>query len=162
MLFSPWAGPPIQDGGLNTVSLARLVQASFPDVSRWEVHRQGGQQTSSASSRFLWADLLGHLPVPFSGVNRVSISISYEADWLGLSVSKLDLAYAHLELQVLAPKGAPLPVTETGYRSEFLDCGRVEASGGLKAFVAGWLDEAARGLTWRVAQAKWVQGDLFG
>ena len=94
--------------------------------------------------------------------NGVSISISYEADWLGLSVSKLDLAYAHLELQVLAPKGAPLPVTETGYRSEFLDCGRVEASGGLKAFVAGWLDEAARGLTWRVAQAKWVQGDLFG
>jgi len=59
--------------------------------------------------------------------NGVSISISYEADWLGLSVSKLDLAYAHLELQVLAPKGAPLPVTETGYRSEFLDRGLVEA-----------------------------------
>jgi len=53
-------------------------------------------------------------------------------------------------------------VTETGYRSEFLDCGLVEASGGLRAFVTGWLDEAARGLSWRVAQAKWVQGDLFG
>ena len=92
----------------------------------------------------------------------VSISISYEADWLGLSASGLDVGNAHLELQVLAPKGAPLPVTDTGYRSEFLECGLVEVAGGLRPFVQGWLDEAARSLSWRVAQAKWEQLDLFG
>ncbi len=49
----------------------------------------------------------------------------------------------HIELR--ATDKAPLPATETGYRSNFLPLGHVEAHGGAAAFVTAWLDyEAAR------------------
>lgn len=40
---------------------------------------------------------------------------------------------------------APLPVTETGYRSHFISAGTVAEHGGAVAFVTAWLEhEAAR------------------
>lgn len=32
----------------------------------------------------------------------------------------LSKGWSHIEIMVLKPKGAPLPITETGYRSHFL------------------------------------------
>lgn len=94
--------------------------------------------------------------------NDTLILVSYEADWFGLSALGLDEPYAHLELQVLAPREAPLPVTDTGYRSEFLDCGLVEEAGGPLEFVREWLDGMSDSQAWRVARARWEQRDLFG
>ncbi len=84
-----------------------------------------------------------------------AVRVKYEPNWLGGTNT------AHLELDVLDPEGAPLPVTDTGYRSHFLCCGIVEECGGPLAYVQRWLDEAARSPTWRNALARWNQLSLF-
>lgn len=86
----------------------------------------------------------------------LALAISYapEASFSG---------YAHLQVQVIAPaRDAPLPITETGYRSHFLLCGIVEEAGGPSAYVRAWLDGAARNPTWKRVRARWLQLDLFG
>lgn len=92
----------------------------------------------------------------------VAISVTYEADWMGRSEDPSDYAMAHVTVTVLSPEGAPLPVTETGYRSHFLPPGIVEEAGGPSAFALAWLDNTATGRAWERAHAKWNQRDLFG
>jgi uncharacterized membrane-anchored protein len=53
-----------------------------------------------------------------------------------------------LEVRVIEPERAPLPITDTGYRSHFLLAGIVEEAGGPAAYVRCWLDEAARHPRW--------------
>jgi hypothetical protein len=68
---------------------------------------------------------------------------------------------AHLELQTIEPAMAPLPVTDTGYRSHFISVGVVEATGGPAAYVQRWLNDEARRPAWRRVEAAWRQLDLF-
>ncbi len=50
-------------------------------------------------------------------------------------------------IEIMAEGRAPLPVTETGYRSHFIQAGTVAHHGGAVSFVTAWLDhEAARGM----------------
>lgn len=56
----------------------------------------------------------------------------------------------HIELRTEGK--APLPVTETGYRSHFTHKGTVTEYGGAVAFVAAWLDQEAERTGWRGAQ----------
>lgn len=58
-------------------------------------------------------------------------------DWRGYLIEvryrparKDDEYLSHLELEALEPARVPLPVTGTGYRSEFIGRGIVEAEGG--------------------------------
>jgi hypothetical protein len=87
--------------------------------------------------------------------------------WDGLTLSiryepSSYVGYAHLQVQVTAPeRGAPLPITETGYRSHFLPRGEVEMAGGPAAFVRNWLDEAARSPAWHRRRFRWRQLELF-
>lgn len=88
----------------------------------------------------------------------VTLSIGYEPSWLAMSE---DYGPAHLEIQAVEPERAPLPITETGYRSHFLARGIVEEAGGPVAYVRAWLDEAAREPEWKQAQSKRAQLSLF-
>lgn len=56
----------------------------------------------------------------------------------------------HIEIK--AEGRAPLPVTETGYRSHFIPRGTVAAHGGAVAFVTAWLDHEAARIGWSGAQ----------
>lgn len=56
----------------------------------------------------------------------------------------------HIELRTEGK--APLPVTETGYRSHFTHKGTVAEYGGAVAFVTAWLDHEAERTSWRGAQ----------
>lgn len=56
----------------------------------------------------------------------------------------------HIELR--SDGNAPLPVTETGYRSHFVPVGAVAEYGGMVAFVIGWLDHEAARSGWSGAQ----------
>lgn len=56
----------------------------------------------------------------------------------------------HIEIE--ADNRQPLPISETGYRSHFIDPGVIAAYGGALAFVTGWLDEAAELDGWHGAQ----------
>ena len=52
----------------------------------------------------------------------------------------------HIELR--AENKAPLPVTETGYRSHFMNRRAVAHHGGAVAFVMAWLDHEAERTDW--------------
>lgn len=56
----------------------------------------------------------------------------------------------HIEL--CTKNNEKLPVTQTGYRSHFMDKGTVEEHGGAVAFVTAWLDHEAEHTGWSNAQ----------
>lgn len=59
-------------------------------------------------------------------------------------------AIAHLEVRSISPERAPLPITETGYRSHYHPVGTVEAGEGtLVEQVTAWLDEEAKSKAWK-------------
>lgn len=88
----------------------------------------------------------------------VTLRVSYEPDYCDMGG---DRVFAHLQLQVLEPAKAPLPVTGTGYRSHHLPKWLVEEAGGPLPYVKAWLDQEGRSLEWRQAQAAARQLDLF-
>lgn len=54
----------------------------------------------------------------------------------------------HLTVETLEPQRAPLPITETGYRSSFLPKGSIPASDDPATHVEAWLDQAAKARSW--------------
>ena len=66
---------------------------------------------------------------------------------------------AHLEIH--AANRAPLPITETGYKSHFIDKETVEALGGPVAYARAWLDEAAASPEWKAKAQASRQLSLF-
>ncbi len=67
----------------------------------------------------------------------------------------------HWHLEVKAEGKAPLPITETGYRSHFCNPSDIEAAGGPETYVEAWLDYAARQSDWIEARAARQQLTLF-
>lgn len=72
----------------------------------------------------------------------VEIEITFTPDKFGM--------VDHIELRT--ENKAPLPVTETGYRSHFMNRGAVAHHGGATAFVTAWLDHEAARTNWSNAQ----------
>lgn len=92
---------------------------------------------------------------------------TYRLTWQGI---KIEAVYtplkwkviAHLEIRSISPERAPLPITDTGYRSHFHPCGTVESRGGdVVAQVRAWLDEEATSPQWRTHVEASRQGRLF-
>ncbi|MGA0546824.1 hypothetical protein ACO2Q1_16255 [Brevundimonas sp. VNH65] len=92
---------------------------------------------------------------------------TFTIDWQGVALSvtynpaAFGGATAHIEIHVLSPARAPLPITETGYRSHFLPPVYVEDAGGPVAYVLAWLDQAAQSREWRDHVERSRQGSLF-
>ena len=63
----------------------------------------------------------------------------------------------HLEITVKSPAGAPIPITDTGYRSHFVATDELAAAGGAVAFVAAWLDREAGTKAWSQTEFQWRQ-----
>ncbi|HWA89811.1 MAG TPA: hypothetical protein VG889_07240 [Rhizomicrobium sp.] len=91
----------------------------------------------------------------------ITVAVSYEADWLGVSKELSQFATAHLEIEAVQPSKQALPVTETGYRSHFVARGVVEQAGGPVAFARAWLDQAAKAPAWKRQQEASRQLCLF-
>ncbi len=60
----------------------------------------------------------------------------------------------HLEIESVKPARAALPVTETGYRSHFIDAKSVINAGGPAAFVEAWFEDAGAQKCWHKCQAR--------
>ncbi len=73
----------------------------------------------------------------------------------------LSKGWSHIEIVVLKPKGAPLPITETGYRSHFLGHDELQRAGGAVRVFLDWIEREAASKQWSKAEFKWRQGDLF-
>lgn len=67
----------------------------------------------------------------------------------------------HIEVTARKPAKAILPITETGYRSHFIDADELAASGGPVLFVQAWLEREAAKKEWREKLAKLAQLELF-
>ena len=91
----------------------------------------------------------------------------YRFTWQGIEIEATYTplkwkTIAHLEIRSIKPEHAPLPITETGYRSHFHQPGTVEALGGdVIAQVIAWLDEEAAGREWKRYIEASRQGSLF-
>jgi hypothetical protein len=91
----------------------------------------------------------------------IIISVAYEADWLGLATKFGDVSNAHLEIEAVTPGRAVLPITDTGYRSQFLSRTLIEQAGGPVAYAKAWLDEAAKAPAWKRREETSRQLSLF-
>lgn len=87
--------------------------------------------------------------------NDLTILLSFEADWLGRHAAGLPDPCSLIELQVVRPAGAPMPLSAEGYWSEFLEPGVAEEAGGPAAVAISLLEEFSQSQTWRVAWARW-------
>lgn len=84
----------------------------------------------------------------------VRIRITHSRDYLSQGSD-------HVEVESLRPKHAPLPITDTGYRSHFMPALDLMNAGGPVSFVEGWLAREAKGKAWSKAATGKTQGDLF-
>lgn len=68
---------------------------------------------------------------------------------------------AHLEVESISPKRAPLPITETGYRSHFTTVEAVQTYMRPEDYVEAWLDDASRSQEWQAHEQSRRQLSLF-
>ena len=74
---------------------------------------------------------------------NIEIEAAYDPIAFGGSI-------AHLEVRSLKPDCAPLPITETGYRSHFHQVGEMKKfEKGVVECVKDWLDAEANSRAWR-------------
>lgn len=67
----------------------------------------------------------------------------------------------HIELNVVSPKGAKLPITETGFRSEFVTALVLSGSGGAVAYMTALLEREASTKRWQKREMEVRQLRLF-
>lgn len=84
----------------------------------------------------------------------VKIRITHARDYLSTGSD-------HIEVESIAPRKAPLPITETGYRSHFLSPLELMNAGGPVTFVTSWIEQESQGKAWSKAATAKQQGDLF-
>lgn len=84
----------------------------------------------------------------------VRIRITHARDYLSTGSD-------HIEVESLRPNRAPLPITETGYRSHFMPALELINAGGPVTFVTAWIEQEAKGKAWTKTTAAKAQGDLF-
>lgn len=91
------------------------------------------------------------------------IEVRYEPDWLNRRQDDPDVQYhvAHLNIQTIEPVRAPLPITETGYRSHFIHPSIIEEAGGPVAYVLAWIKREAYAPHWLKIQTRFDQPSLF-
>jgi hypothetical protein len=85
-------------------------------------------------------------------------------DWRGLLVKvtyERQQFAAHIQIESVEPIRAPLPISETGYRTQFVSGDAVADAGGPEFYVSDWLDEAARDRGWVEQEAAIRQYALF-
>jgi hypothetical protein len=68
---------------------------------------------------------------------------------------------AHLQVRSIDPMNAPLPITETGFRSHFIAASAVAAAGGPVAYVDEWLIAKSETPTWSEREQAARQHTLF-
>lgn len=69
---------------------------------------------------------------------------------------------AHLQIESMNPPRAPLPISETGYKSWHHQPDTIEASGlGVEGFILAELDKEAASPEWKTHLESTRQGSLF-
>ena len=86
----------------------------------------------------------------------IKIVIDYKSNYFE---SKSGFSIAHLD--ITTENRVPLPFTESGYRSHFLDASELEEYETPTDFVKAWLEETAKSKKWKEQERKQNQLSLF-
>ncbi|MCD8541111.1 MAG: hypothetical protein LRY55_16155 [Leadbetterella sp.] len=89
--------------------------------------------------------------------NGLEITIDYNPNHSEAYRKSCGRSLAHLEIRSEFPN----PVSETGYRSHFIEADQIEAQGGVAAYVAAWLAHASQSKQWQKAEPQSRQLTLF-
>lgn len=120
--------------------------ARAPNETRTSADKLGGNAPRRTRYEIAWINPLTS--------QTVKIRITHSRDYIASGTD-------HIEIESIAPKKAPLPMTETGYRSHFLEKGIVEGAGGARAFVTAWLEAEAKTEAWQQVEQDSRQMSLF-
>jgi len=91
----------------------------------------------------------------------VRVEIHYRSDWSPAYREVYGQPLSLLEVRSVEPERAPLPITDSGYRSHFTVAEEIESAGGPVLFVQSALDEAAEDPGWIECEAAARQMSLF-
>lgn len=91
-----------------------------------------------------------HYSVTRKHWNGIEIEIRWNPDYL---VYDDHSNMAHLEVESVSPAKAPLPITETGYKSHFTPIAALDGYTDLSDFVEDWLASEVGKAAWREAEA---------
>lgn len=116
------------------------------DVRSGEHEPIGGHSPHKSRYKVEWLNPVNN--------ERVRIRITHAREYLSSGTD-------HLEIESIKPKRAPLPISETGYRSHFIPALDLINAGGPVTFVTAWLEREAKGRAWTKATTSRAQGDLF-
>ena len=98
---------------------------------------------------------------------KMSVTTTHKLAWRDVTCqvrhtpNYISQGWSHIEIIVLTPKGAPIPITNTGYLSHFLNVEHLATAGGPVAFFLDWIEREARTKQWAKAEFKWRQLELF-
>jgi hypothetical protein len=76
----------------------------------------------------------------------ITVSVAFDPDWLPAYRNVYGVTLWHL--QIRSGDGLPLPITETGYKSEFVSGHIMATWEGPEAYVRAWLEEASADPVW--------------
>jgi hypothetical protein len=71
------------------------------------------------------------------------------------------VVFTHIEVRSLCPENAPLPITETGYKSIFIAESELAGYGGSLKYVTSYIEQEAKSKKWRNCQESSRQFNLF-
>jgi len=86
----------------------------------------------------------------------IKIMIHYKSNYFD---STNGFSIAHFD--ITTENRVPLPFTESGYRSHFLDASELEEYGTPNDYVKAWLEETAKSEKWKKQERKRNQLSLF-
>lgn len=75
----------------------------------------------------------------------LTLSVTFDPDWNGWG------HVAHMEIVTVKPDRAPNPISETGYKSNFVCLNEIENAQELRHYVLAWLEEEAKGSRWQAS-----------
>lgn len=75
----------------------------------------------------------------------IELTIRYQPDYSATHKEVAGFALAHITVQA----AEPLPITQTGFRSQFLPAQEVVEAGGVIAYVQNWLAVMAQSPNWK-------------
>jgi len=92
----------------------------------------------------------------------ITIKICFEPDCTGgIYTSVYGYPLAHLTLESIEPEKAPLPMTNTGFISDFFAASEMDGYDSTISYVQHWLDETAKSSEWTELQEKSKQMSFF-
>lgn len=87
--------------------------------------------------------------------------VCYEPAYMKCHRKIYGCAMFHIEVRSISPERAPLPITETGYKSIFMTEPELAKQGGSLKYVTSYIEQEAKSKKWQKSLENSRQFNLF-